>query len=148
MTQKVNQILNGVESRDSLRYFLHSSHDTQVINTVRFLDPIDHDYVDMPFASTLMTELHYNNTCLQFKKDTSCFTVEVYNNGKPLKFDTCLEANKARGSTSPICQFDDYITHLQKRLVKGDLHQKCNTGYDPYPQKAVESSKDSLFLQN
>ena len=61
---KVQQILGGTESRDSLRYFVHSSHDTQVVNAVAWLNPVDHDYVDMPFSSTLISELHYNETCL------------------------------------------------------------------------------------
>ena len=62
--EKVNQILKGTESKDSLRYYLHSSHDTQVVNAVAWLNPVDHDYVDMPFGSTLISELHYNETCL------------------------------------------------------------------------------------
>jgi hypothetical protein len=67
--------LKGTESKDSLRYFLHSSHDTHVLNAVEWLQPVDHDYVDQPFASTLISELHYNETCLQTQNDTSCFTV-------------------------------------------------------------------------
>lgn len=65
MDQKVQQILGGTESRDSLRYYLHSSHDTHVVNAVAWLNPVDYDYVEMPFASTLVTELHYNETCLE-----------------------------------------------------------------------------------
>ena len=37
--EKVNQILTGTETKDSLRYYLHSSHDTQVVNAVAWLNP-------------------------------------------------------------------------------------------------------------
>lgn len=96
-----------------------------MLNAVTWLEPLEYDFVDMPFASSLMMELHYDDACLAEKKDSSCFTVEVYNNNILLKLDTCLEANKARGSTSPVCQFDDFFAHLNKRLIKGNLNQKC-----------------------
>ena len=76
----------------------------------------------MPFASTLIFELHYNSTCISIEKDTSCFTVEVYNNGDLLKLDTCLNGNKARGSTSPVCTYDDFMAHINMRVVKGNLN--------------------------
>ena len=122
MQRKVQELLSGTEMRDSLRYILQSEHDTHVINSVAWLEPLEDDYVDMPFASQLMMELHYNKTCIEsIEKSTKCFTVEVYNNGSPLKFDTCMNSNKARGSSSPICQFDDFIAHIDKRKIKGDV---------------------------
>jgi DNA helicase IV len=59
MADKINQLLSGTETRDSLRYVLQSEHDTHLVNAVTWLQPSDNDYVDMPFASQLMMELHY-----------------------------------------------------------------------------------------
>ncbi len=60
LVAKAQELLAGTESRDSLRYVLQSEHDTHLVNAVTWLEPLNHDYVDMPFASTLMMELHYN----------------------------------------------------------------------------------------
>lgn len=102
---------------------------------------MDDDYVDMPFSSTLSMELHYTSACLSTTNNASCFTVEVFNNGKPLKLDTCIEGNKSRGSTSPICAFEDFLGHINKRVIKGNLFDKCYLAYNPYPQtyEAVRS---------
>jgi hypothetical protein len=146
--EKVQQILGGTESKDSLRYYVHSSHDTQLVNAVAWLNPVEHNYLDMPFTSTLISELHYNETCLLSQKDTSCFTVQVYNNGTPLKFDTCIDANMKRGSTSTICQYDDFVEHINRRKINGDLTSQCFEGYSPYPQAATyRNETSSSFLK-
>jgi|LauGreDrversion4_2_1035121.scaffolds.fasta_scaffold500412_1 hypothetical protein len=75
MVDKVNQLLSNSETRDSLRYVIQSEHDTHIINSVTWLEPVIHDYVDMPFASTLVVELHYDAKCLSTTRDNSCFTV-------------------------------------------------------------------------
>lgn len=59
MSMKAQELLSGSDSRDSLRFVLQSEHDTHIINSVTWLEPLDHDYVDMPFSSTLVMELHY-----------------------------------------------------------------------------------------
>ena len=143
MAEKVQALLQGTETRDSLRFVLQSEHDTHIVNSVTWLQPVDHEYVDMPFASTLVVELHYDQECLTKVGDTSCFTVEVYNNGDLLKLDTCLNANKARSSTSPVCQYEDFMTHYRARLPRGgDLQTLCRQGYDPYPMESART-----FLQ-
>ena len=103
MIDKVLSLLNATETRDSLRYYLHSAHDTQLVDMLLWLQPVNYDFIDQPFSSSLYLELHYDDACLTTKNDSSCFTVELYNNGSPLKLDTCLSANKGRGSTSIIC---------------------------------------------
>ena len=100
--------------------------------------------MEMPFSSELVMELHYNQTCLQSQKSISCFTVEALNNNIPLKFDTCIEANKARGSTSTTCTFEDFVAHLDKRKVRSEnIFKQCQSAYDPYPMVA-----ESLFLRD
>lgn len=64
LNNKIEQLLNGTESRDSLRYIIESAHDTQLLFTMRWLEPMLYDFEDMPFASTIYYELHYDDKCL------------------------------------------------------------------------------------
>jgi hypothetical protein len=100
---------------------------------VSWLKPVNYDYVEMPFASSLMFELHYNQTCLDQAAGASCFTVEIRNNGRDLQLDTCIQGNQARGSSSTVCQFEDFISHIDKCKLRGNLIDQCNQGYNPYP---------------
>lgn len=124
----------GTDSRDDLMFYIHSAHDTNTVNALLWLKPMSFNLIESPFASSITFELHYDDTCLSTTKDTSCFTVEISNNGNQLKLDTCVTANKAKGSTSPICQYEDFLRHISARTLKGDLKQLCLQGYDPYPQ--------------
>lgn len=81
MKEKINQMLaNDVEI--PLKYMIYSAHDTQVVNMMDFLQK---DYFYTPFASTVIFELKYSESCLanaeKTKKD--CFGVGVTFNGTP-----------------------------------------------------------------
>jgi hypothetical protein len=112
MVEKIQTLIDGTESRDTLRYHIQSAHDTHVINTVAFLEPLNYNWIEMPFSSSLNLELHYNDTCLASQRDVSCFTVEIFNNGKSLKVDTCVNANLEKGLTSHTCTFSDFLSHV------------------------------------
>lgn len=43
-----------------LKYMIYSSHDDAVANTMLFLKPVDAFFFDIPFASTIVFELHYD----------------------------------------------------------------------------------------
>ena len=103
MIRRVYDIYYYGDKNDTIKLYIESAHDTHLLSTLFWLDPLDYDYEYMPFSSSICFEVHYNTTCLEIEKNIACFTVEVYHNGKPLKFDSCLKANLARGSTSPIC---------------------------------------------
>ena len=40
-----------------------------------FLNATSYEFLDVPFASTVYLEVHYDEGCLTTKKDESCFTV-------------------------------------------------------------------------
>lgn len=92
MKDTVAKYLNGTQSNDDLKYLIHSSHDTQQWNLMTFLEPVSHDPIDFPYASTNFIELHYDENCLKNPKTkgAGCFSVQVISNGNLLKFDTCL----------------------------------------------------------
>lgn len=117
MNNRAQEILNGkADSRDSLRYFIYSVHDTQMGNIYEWLNALDHDYVDIPYGSSLFFELHYDTECVaEGNLLLDCFEVHVTHNGEPLKFDTCIEANLKNGSKSQTCKYNDFITHINKQ---------------------------------
>jgi hypothetical protein len=56
-----------------------------------------------------------------------------------------MDANMKRGSTSTICTFDDFVEHIDRRKINGDLTEQCYEGYTPYPESA--STRQKAFLQ-
>jgi hypothetical protein len=60
MADKVDQILNKKETRDSLRYFIISGHDTHILNTLLWLEASNYDDIDAPFSSSIYFEMHYD----------------------------------------------------------------------------------------
>jgi hypothetical protein len=99
MYDRLNSILStGKDLRDELRYILNSGHDDQIANLIWWLQPYQYNFTDIPYASTITFELSYNQTCLNTVKDSSCFTVIVSHDGRPLLFSECLKMNLNRGS--------------------------------------------------
>ncbi len=98
-----------------------------------WLDPLDYYWTDIPYASAVTLELHYNQTCIsdQSTRNESCFTVEATHDGRPLKFDTCIDSNVARGSESQICMYPDFKRYIDKIRPKGDVFQLCDQEYKP-----------------
>jgi hypothetical protein len=93
-----------------------------------WLEPVGHEYVDIPFASSLVLELHYDELCLadpsvRFK--SHCFTVVVLSNNTPLRLGSCLEANAQKGLHSTTCAYTDFINHVGARYWPGDYLKAC-----------------------
>jgi hypothetical protein len=61
LSDKVDKILAGIETKDDLKYVQYSAHDDSIANTLLFLDPINHPFVDIPYASNIFFELHYDD---------------------------------------------------------------------------------------
>lgn len=64
---KVNNILSGLETKDDLKFILYSAHDGDIANLLTFLNPVNHNFIDIPFASSIVIELHYDDQCLADK---------------------------------------------------------------------------------
>ena len=105
MISTASKILDGTAKSDDLKYYIHSAHDTQLLNVLEFFDPYQHETIDQTYASLLTFELHYDEKCIQTggKQDLSCFNVEVVSNGVPLRFETCINYNSQNGSHNPYC---------------------------------------------
>ncbi|TNV78316.1 hypothetical protein FGO68_gene16842 [Halteria grandinella] len=129
LDQRANEILSGQVS--DLKYLLYSSHDDAIANTIMFMQPLEHVLIDIPFASSIYMELHYEQACIDKIKDRTCFTVQVFHNNTPLKFDTCIQANAKRGSQSDVCQIDDFLAHWDKVKYPGDVMEGCAQPYVP-----------------
>ena len=131
MKNKVQMVLNGTDIKDSIKYLQHSTHDDSISNSVLFLEPVNHNFVDIPFASSIIFELHYDEQCVAQQKSRDCFQVIVYHNNTPLKFDTCLDANLKRGSRSDFCLVDDFMAHFDKIKFQGDIDKACAQNFVP-----------------
>lgn len=133
MEARLNSILaKKRDERSELRYYLDSAHDDNIANMLVWLNAYQYQYPDIPYASSIIFELHYDQNCLDDNKydpsiaKSKCFTVEIYHDGKPLTFDTCLVNNKARNDASETCYYDDFIQYMDKISVTGqDLDYLC-----------------------
>ena len=112
MLGRVNQLKAQDPNPDTLRYLLHSAHDFQIAQFLVWLEPLNHDYIDIPFASSIIFELHYDETCKSAEGDNSCFTVQVLFNNTPLRLKTCIDANAKAGIKSINCRYDDFVAHI------------------------------------
>ena len=132
MKDRVNSLLNGIDNRDQLRFVLYSVHDFQIANMLRFLNLTNNfTYHEIPFAANIHYELYYNQSCVESVRDTSCFSVQISYNEKPLHLSTCYENNLKRNSTDlSTCTYDDFLAHLAKVGIKGDLKKVCSEKFD------------------
>jgi hypothetical protein len=60
MKERVAQIISNNTDRNNLRYLLYSAHDVQVANVLSWLQPVDHQVVDVPYVSNFHFELSYD----------------------------------------------------------------------------------------
>lgn len=116
----MDKLLAG--QQPDLMYMIYSSHDDAVANTMLFLKPVDAFFFDIPFASTIGLELHYDEGC---RSERTCYRVKAYYNNRPLKFQTCLDANRERGSQSDFCLADDFFKHWDTVRYQGDVDIAC-----------------------
>jgi hypothetical protein len=107
-----------------------------------WLDPLDYYFTDVPYASTVIFELHYNQTCLAASKSEECFNVQVTHDGKPLKFDTCVIKNNERGSKATTCLYPDFKQHMEKISHPGDVFELCNQKFTPTAEEIASESAE------
>ncbi|CDW85891.1 histidine acid phosphatase family protein [Stylonychia lemnae] len=129
MKNRIQEILSGNQSKDTLRYIVYSGHDDTISNLLVFLNPVNFYFEAVPYCSQVYFELYYDEDCVSTKKDNSCFTLQMFYNGHPFKLDTCQAANLQRGSNSPFCQFDDFVAHYDKLKYQGDVKEACLKPY-------------------
>eukprot|EP00347_Sterkiella_histriomuscorum_P005038 403358139 len=127
-----SKILNGITTNDDLKLFVHSAHDTQLLNVIEFFNPFQHETIDQTYCSLLTFELHYDSDCVSTgKKDLTCFRVEVESNGVPLRFKTCMDQNTKNGSHNPYCDLPGFIMHWNSvRYSKGDVLDACKQNFN------------------
>ncbi|CDW88077.1 UNKNOWN [Stylonychia lemnae] len=129
---RVNEIMSASTNTNTLRYIMYSAHDTQIINALDWLQPVGREYIDATYVSTMYFEVFYDTDCLAATpKSQSCFNVHITHNGIPIKLQTCLDANVQRNSGSIICQYDDFLAHIDKIKLKDDVEARCMDKFTP-----------------
>ena len=91
-----NIITPGSISEDSLmydqkvKYLIYSAHDTNVVNILEHLNPVNEDLKGVQYAASIYYELHKSDTieCAR-SQDSKCFTVKIRYNDKDLQLPGC-----------------------------------------------------------
>ena len=119
LNERAADVAQGVDiTHGKLLYMLDSAHDDQLANLILWLAPLNYDLVDVPYASSVYFELHYD--------EDARFSVHVLHDGKPLKIKECIDANREKGSGSEICSLEEFNKYMDKIMVKGDIQQMCD----------------------
>ena len=61
---RVNTILTKGDINDDLKLYMYSAHDDDISNLLIHLNPKNYQSIDIPYASSITFEVHYNSTCL------------------------------------------------------------------------------------
>lgn len=127
MDERVQTLLKlGHDIQDDIKYVLNSAHDDQISNILWWLNAYQYQFTDIPYASSIFYELHYNQTCLNSaQRNESCFSIYAEHDGKPLRFESCINKNLQRGSKSTICTYLDFKDHISSISTQGDVYELC-----------------------
>lgn len=123
MKEKVGAMMADKEE-SPLKFMVYSAHDTQVVNMMDFLKE---DYFFTPFASTVIFELKYSESCLAADStNEDCFSVGVTFNGTPQLFDGCTGDNFSLEG----CKWNEFLSYMGDIWYSGadadDLDAACN----------------------
>eukprot|EP00347_Sterkiella_histriomuscorum_P008612 403344429 len=138
MEFRYQEIVKGLyDNTDTLRYYIYSAHDTQIANVMEFLflsdyDGNRHQYSDVPYASTLFFELHYDLNCLATSdkdKLRDCFSVHLTHNGEVVYLPTCVQNNIKKGNKAHECSYQDFLDHITAVSFQGDYMKECAADY-------------------
>ena len=86
---QAENIVNGVQGYEgeSIKYEIFSSHDWTVAQHMLFIDAVNGNFTNLPFASQIVYELHSTDGC----SDAACFWVEVLYNNVAQEFENCVD---------------------------------------------------------
>jgi len=99
-----------------------------VANALVFLNPRNFTYYDVPFASSVFLELHYDMECVQEKRDRKCFWVMAWYNNQLLQLEGC---NKEGSTRTDRCLVDDFLEYYDQIRYKGDIDKACMQKFVP-----------------
>jgi hypothetical protein len=72
---------------EKVKFMIYSAHDDQLINTMIWLAPTNYEMDFTPFASQVVFELSYDNSCTTANDD--CFKVHTRYCGIELDLPNC-----------------------------------------------------------
>lgn len=142
MGAHINQIKSeqlGTELDDDemtkTKFMIYSAHDDQIDNSMVWLMQSMSSFDHIPYASTVIYELKYSQTCLDQATDSldDCFGVSVAFNGTPLKFYGCSGDGFTEFRTGCTWkEFNDYMATIWYSGPDADnLNEACYNAYVP-----------------
>lgn len=108
------------KTEDPMKLMIYSAHDTQVVNMMDFLQK-DFDWV--PYASTVVFELKYQESCVKLGGAEECFGVSVIFNGRPQLFKGCT----GDLFTLEGCKWTEFEAYLKNVWYSGPSADNLNT---------------------
>ena len=116
-------IISGAGPEKNIKYEIFSSHDWSVIQHLLFLDASNGNFTVVPFASSVVYELHSDPGC----NDASCYWVEVYFNNLLYRFiGDCGTPGK--------CTWPEWLQLLEKKgfvSSSSGYVDECATPFTP-----------------
>ena len=128
MSRKVDKEVDSTNDFElpaapKVKFLSYSTHDWTVAQLLLFLDADNGSFEVLPFASSVLLELHSTEEC----SIEDCFWVEVIYNGVPLAFeDECLEPTR--------CTYPEFMHMIQfKGFVSTQTHyeHECAKSWSP-----------------
>jgi len=152
MTKIADGVIDhDLESLPKSKFLSYSAHDWTVAKLLLFLDADNGLFDVIPFASSVMLELHSTEDCAS----EECFWVEIIYNGKHLEFDSDC-ADKTRCTYPEFMQLLQYkgfvntSTQYEKECSK-EWHyhygsQYSNFLYRPFASAAFNIYRDRSYF--
>ena len=125
MKNRINSMLNGVEDdtsylleiADQLKLMIYSAHDTQVTQMMAFLTEDLDDFAYTPYASQVIFELKYSETCLKQSPSPDCFGVSMIFDGQALSVSGCSGDGFSTDGSG--CSWTDFMSFMQRIWYSG-----------------------------
>lgn len=122
-TRFVDSVVQGTNKPPKVKFLSYSTHDWTVSQMLLFLDADNGHFDNVPFASSVVMELHSSDEC----QSEECFWVEVIYNGEHLEFGAECENAK-------YCSYPEFMQMIEfKGFVNTRTHyeHECAKTWSP-----------------
>jgi len=89
MKERVEKLQNKEEKIHDMRYHIVSCHDIEIVNVMKWLNPVDFEWNGAAFAANVLFEIYKNDSCLAGLDGSetdpyACFTTQAFFNGRAM----------------------------------------------------------------
>ena len=116
-----------VQDFENSKFLLFSSHDYQLSQILKFLEPENLDYKYIDYASVILYELHQSKSVkCRVWLDKDCYFVRAYFNNDQMKLPGCKKLD---------CKFTEFEAYIKQiGMTYNQMQTKCYEDIDLTPQ--------------